>query len=102
MRLERLEIRGMRLAGPQPRALDLRPGSNVALLLGDNAGGTDSNYEVADVVSTLANDWGSNPTYGKEFKSIGKAAEMLNNLIGMILVLGANAIAKKASDVSLY
>ena len=74
----------------------------IFLLLGDNAGGTDSNYEVADVVSTLANDWGSNPTYGKEFKSIGKAAEMLNNLIGMILVLGANAIAKKASDVSLY
>lgn len=29
----------MRLAGPQPRALDLRPGSNVALLLGDNACG---------------------------------------------------------------
>ncbi len=39
MRLERLEIRGVRLAGPQPRALDLRPGSNVALLLGDNACG---------------------------------------------------------------
>lgn len=68
----------------------------IFLLLGDDIGGTGGNYEVADVVSTLANSWsGTN-------KALGTAAEMLNNLIGMILVLGANAIAKKASDVSLY
>lgn len=74
----------------------------IFLLLGDDTTGTGGNYEVADVVSTLANTWGSDSRYGSEFKAIGKAAEMLNNLIGMILVLGANAIAKKASDVSLY
>ena len=53
-----------------------------------------SNYEVADVVSTFAN---RTPN-----KAIGTAAEMLNNVIGMILVLGSNAIARRASDVSLY
>jgi putative aldouronate transport system permease protein len=51
------------------------------------------NYQVATVVSTLSNYWGN------EF---GTAAEMINNLIGMILVIGANKIARKASDVSLY
>ncbi|MGN0817498.1 MAG: ABC transporter permease subunit [Candidatus Coproplasma sp.] len=55
--------------------------------------GTSGNYEVASVVSTLANEWGN------EF---GIAAEMVNNLIGMILVIGSNFIARKASNVSLY
>lgn len=71
----------------------------IYLLLGKGVGeGADSNYEVADTVSTLANEWsGTN-----EYKAMGTAAEMLNNLIGMILVIGANMIARKASDVSLY
>ena len=52
----------------------------------------------ASIVSTLSNEWGANNyTY-----SLGYAAEMTNNLIGMILVLGANAVAKRAADVSLY
>ena len=33
---------------------------------------------------------------------VASAAEMLNNVMGMILVISANAIARKASDVSLY
>jgi putative aldouronate transport system permease protein len=33
---------------------------------------------------------------------ITSAAEMINNVIGMLLVIGANSIARKASDVSLY
>ena len=33
---------------------------------------------------------------------IAMAAEMLNNIVGMLLVIGANTIARKASDVSLY
>lgn len=74
----------------------------IFLLLGDNVGGTDGNYEVADVVSTMANEWSSGATAIANGSALGKAAEMLNNLIGMILVLGANAIAKRASDVSLY
>lgn len=55
-------------------------------------------YETADVVSTFA------ARYGVEGSSQGlaSAAEMLNNVVGMILVIGANTIARKASDVSLY
>ena len=68
----------------------------IYLLLGQS--GVDSNYEVADTVSTLANTWSGTIAY----KAMGTAAEMLNNIIGMILVIGANAIARRASDVSLY
>lgn len=71
----------------------------IFLLLGTGIGqGADSNYEVAHVVSTFANEISANSMY----KASGIAAEMLNNLIGMILVIGANMIARKASDVSLY
>lgn len=51
------------------------------------------NSSTAQIVSTLANSWGD---------SRGVAAEMTNNLIGMILVIGANSVARKAADVSLY
>lgn len=54
---------------------------------------TYGNYDVASVVSTLANEWSN---------ALGIAAEMVNNLIGMILVIGANTISRKASNVSLY
>ena len=52
----------------------------------------------ASIVSTLANEWGTNSATA----SLGVAAEMTNNLIGMILVLGANTVAKRAANVSLY
>lgn len=56
----------------------------------------DGNYEVAEVVSTWANKQnGTNQMYGI-------AAEMMNNIIGMLLVIGSNSIARRASDVSLY
>ena len=76
----------------------------IFLLLGTGTtpsnfeGTAESNYEVADVVSTFANELSGT----KSLKAMGTAAEMLNNLIGMILVIGSNAIARKASDVSLY
>lgn len=57
------------------------------------------NYEVASVVSTLSNMWSSK---GAVYSGYGIAAEMMNNLIGMILVIGSNFIARKASNVSLY
>lgn len=60
---------------------------------------TVGNYEVASVVSTLANMWNDN---GSVYQGYGIAAEMMNNLIGMILVIGSNFIARRASDVSLY
>ena len=52
----------------------------------------------ADVVSTFAQ------RYGLEngLTGIASSAEMLNNVVGMLLVIGANTIARKASDVSLY
>lgn len=57
-----------------------------------------NNYEAGRIVATLSNYWSEQGTN----QSLGIAAEMANNLIGMILVLGANAIARKATDVSLY
>ena len=56
-------------------------------------------YVTADVVSTFAyrNGLGTGAGAG-----IASAAEMMNNVIGMLLVIGANTIAKKASNTSLY
>ena len=51
------------------------------------------NKDTAQIIATLSNGWGD---------SRGVAAEMTNNLIGMILVIGANAVARKAANVSLY
>ena len=56
-------------------------------------------YVTADVVSTFANRSGIGIGAGV---GIAAAAEMMNNVIGMLLVIGANTIARKASDTSLY
>lgn len=58
-----------------------------------------STWVTADVVSTLSYRLGMD---GGGQQGIASAAEMINNLIGMVLVIGANTIARKASDVSLY
>ncbi len=55
-------------------------------------------YVTADVVSTFAQRYG----LAGAGKGLASAAEMMNNVIGMLLVIGANTIARKASDVSLY
>lgn len=56
-------------------------------------------YVTADVVSTYAQRHGlENPL----LIGIASSAEMLNNVVGMLLVIGANTVAKKAADVSLY
>lgn len=54
-------------------------------------------YITADVVSTFAWRMGQGGSTG-----LASAAEMLNNVIGMLLVIGANTIARRASNVSLY
>ncbi len=56
-------------------------------------------YVTADVVSTfsLRNGIGGGAGTG-----IASAAEMMNNVIGMLLVIGSNTIAKKATNTSLY
>lgn len=55
-------------------------------------------YVTADVVSTFAQRNGIAGT----MKGLASAAEMMNNVIGMMLVIGANTISRKASNVSLY
>ncbi|MBQ0071178.1 MAG: sugar ABC transporter permease [Spirochaetales bacterium] len=55
-------------------------------------------YVTADVVSTFAQRYG---LLGAS-KGLASAAEMMNNVIGMLLVIGANTISRKASNVSLY
>lgn len=56
-------------------------------------------YMTADVVSTFAQRYGMQNS-GQQ--GIAAAAEMMSNVMGMLLVIGANTIARKASDVSLY
>ena len=53
-------------------------------------------YQTAEVVSTFA--WRVKSSQS----GLASAAEMMNNVVGMLLVIGANTIARKASNVSLY
>ena len=55
-------------------------------------------HVTADVVSTFAQRRGIQDG----LIGLSTAAEMLNNVVGMLLVIGANTIARKASDTSLY
>lgn len=55
-------------------------------------------YMTADVVSTFSQRNGIAGT----MQGMASAAEMMNNVIGMLLVIGANTIARKASNTSLY
>lgn len=55
-------------------------------------------YVTAEVVSTFAQRYGIEQ--GQQ--GIASAAEMMGNLVSMLLVIGANTISRKASDVSLY
>jgi len=53
-------------------------------------------YQTSEVISTFSWRIKSNQS------GLASAAEMMNNVIGMLLVIGANTIARKASNVSLY
>ncbi len=55
-------------------------------------------YQTSEVVSTFA--WRIKTT--QDQSGMASAAEMMNNVVGMLLVIGANTIARKASNVSLY
>ena len=55
-------------------------------------------YMPADVVSTFAQRYGLEGAQ----KGLASAAEMMNNVVSMLLVISANTIARKASDTSLY
>ncbi len=56
-------------------------------------------YMTADVVSTFAQRYGLGSSSAQ---GLASAAEMMSNVISMMLVIGANTISRKASDVSLY
>ena len=56
-------------------------------------------YMTADVISTLAYRTGLGGGAGT---GIASAAEMMNNVVGMLLVIGANTIARKGANTSLY
>ncbi len=56
-------------------------------------------YVTADVVSTFAQRYGMGQS-GQQ--GLASAAEMMSNVVGMLLVIGSNTIARKATDVSLY
>ncbi len=74
----------------------------VILLTGNLEKGKGDVLTTAQVVSTFA--WQTNQASGnsKGLQGIASAAEMINNVVGMLLVIGANTIARKASNVSLY
>ena len=55
-------------------------------------------YQTSEVISTFA--WRIKTTQNQS--GLASAAEMMNNVVGMLLVIGANTIARKASNVSLY
>ena len=52
--------------------------------------------QTAEVISTFAWRIKTNQS------GLASAAEMMNNVVGMLLVIGANTIARKAANVSLY
>ncbi len=56
----------------------------------------------AQVVSTFAWQKSQNNGTTAGLPGIASAAEMMNNVVGMLLVIGANTIARRASNVSLY
>ena len=77
----------------------LNVGYEKIILLYENST-AQGDLETATTVSTFSYELSKSTTPG--LGAIGAAAEMINNLIGMMLVIGANTIAKKAADVSLY
>jgi len=70
-------------------------GYEKVLLLNE---GNTAIYQTSEVVSTFS--WRIKTT--QDQSGLASAAEMMNNVVGMLLVIGANTIARKASNVSLY
>ena len=77
----------------------LNVGYEKVLLLSE---GRTPTYETAEVVSSFANRYALDNSNGSTMYGTTSAAEMINNVIGMLLVIGANSISRKAADVSLY
>lgn len=59
-------------------------------------------YSTADVVSTYVFQRAGIQAGGTTNQALASAADMINAVVSMLLVLGANTISRKASDTSLY
>ena len=68
-------------------------GYEKVLLLSE---GRIDSYQTAEVISTFA--WRIKTNQN----GLASASEMMNTVVGMLLVIGANTIARKAANVSLY
>lgn len=77
-------------------------GYEKVLLLQTTEGG--GNVATSEIISTFVfKQGGLGGTAGSiAGKSIGSAADMLNAIISMLLVIGANTISKHAADTSLF
>lgn len=64
----------------------------------------ESSWETADVVSTFVYRYsGKQPGYESVSRAqMGVIADLMNSLIAMCLVLGANAISRRISDTTLF
>ncbi len=71
----------------------------VMLLMTDNFG---TEEETAEVISTWVFKIGGISGTGRVQKEWGFAADMINAVISMLLVIGANTISKRVSSTSLY
>ena len=56
------------------------------------------NHMTSEVISTFS--WRIKTDQNQS--GLASAAEMMNNVVGMLLVIGANTIARKAANTSLY
>ncbi len=72
----------------------------IVLLTNEMDPGNGDVLTTAQVVSTFS--WVKGKKLDPAMPGVASAAEMLNNVVGMLLVIGANTIARKASNVSLY
>jgi len=59
-------------------------------------------YSTADVVQTYVFQRAGISAGGQTNQSLASAADMINAVTSMLLVMGANMISKKVSDTSLY
>ncbi len=76
-------------------------GYEKVMLLKTTVGGQNSlngNQETAEIISTWVIDHMTTPSD----QSLGSAADMINAVISMLLVTGANMISKRAANTSLY
>ena len=74
----------------------------VMLLQRGSYGDVLSSYETSETISTYVFRIGGATSGKGSQQSLGAAADMMNALISMLLVIGANTISKKAANTSMF